>query len=108
MTIAMTTATTIRIPHSTAVRVALRFGVRAGTPSAGPGPGGGPLRPPLPLPEADGSASVGGPTTVGASTSSVTVDAPPPHPRRSDTPSRTRGPSLRSGSVVAGAQPGRG
>src|SRR5215212_8165906 len=72
MTMAMTIATTMRIPHSSAARFALRWAPRpdgtSGCPDDPP--------PPEPLPDGGGAAPDGGSTRVGVSTSSVTEDAP--------------------------------
>src|SRR5439155_22605683 len=113
MTIAMTIATTIRTAHSTKARFELRLGARAGAPSpdaapAFPSPGPEPSRPPDPLPDGGGAAPVGVSTTVGASTSSVTEVAPPPHPRRSTAPERTRAARKFLGILVPVAEAGRG
>src|SRR4051812_20764890 len=72
MTMAMTIATAMRIPHSSAARFALRLVSRRGDRSGSPDDPS-PLEP---LSEGGGAAPDGGSTRVGVSTSSVTEDAP--------------------------------
>src|SRR3954470_11218336 len=92
MTSAITIATTIRIPHSRTARLESRFDFGGGAIAPGSAPSGrAPSPPPDPLADGGGAAPAGASTTVGASTSSVTEDAPRPHPRRSVAESRTRG-----------------
>src|SRR5436190_4705334 len=96
MTMAMTIAATMRMPHSTSARFELRLGDRGGCarpavpPPPSPEPSAPSPPPPTPLPEGGGPAPGEVSMTMVASTFSVTEVAPLLHPRRSDARNGTR------------------